>query len=64
MRTWLCKRRGYRSQQMVAELAGISQNYYSCIETGARRPSVPTAKKLGEVLDFPWIWFFEPPAQP
>ena len=35
MRTWLIKARGKETQKSVAEKVGISQNFYSCIESGS-----------------------------
>ena len=46
------------SQKEVAEAAGISQNYYSYIENGKRRPSVDTAQKIAKVLNFDWTRFY------
>lgn len=40
-------------------MANICENYYTKIELGVRSPSVKLAKKLGEILDFSWIRFFE-----
>lgn len=47
------------SQQTIADAAGVYQGYYSMIERGERRPSVETAKKIAEALDFDWTRFFE-----
>lgn len=47
------------TQLQVGEEAGITQQHYNFIETGARRPSVETAKKIAAVLGFPWTRFFE-----
>ena len=43
------------SQQYVAELIGISQQYYAFIETGQRQldMSLTIAKALSEALDVP-----------
>lgn len=43
----------------VAELAGITQQHYSLIETGVRCPSVDVAKRIADVLGFEWTRFFE-----
>lgn len=59
IRDWLIKIRGKRSQQEIADLCGISQNFYSCLETGERQPSVKTAKKIASVLGFDWTLFFQ-----
>lgn len=47
------------SQIEVCKAAGISQSFYSSIESGVRRPSVEVAKKIGEFLGFDWTLFFE-----
>lgn len=52
------KNKGY-TQKQVAELAKISEEYISLIESGKRKPSVKVAKKLGAVLDIQWTIFFE-----
>ncbi len=59
MREWLISIRGERTQQNVSDACGISQNFYSCIESGERNPSVDTAKKIAVVLGFDWTRFFE-----
>ncbi len=43
----------------VAEESGITQQMYSFIETGQRRPSVQVAKRIAAVLGFDWTQFFE-----
>ena len=45
------------SQRKVAELAYISQNHYSNIELGRRRPSPDVAKRIASVLGFPDEWY-------
>lgn len=55
MRKWLKELRekaGF-SQQSIAEQLGISQNYYSMIETGERQSkmTIDTAQKLANVFD-------------
>ncbi len=47
------------TQLQVGEKAGITQQHYNFIETGARRPSVETAKKIAAALGFEWTRFFE-----
>ena len=47
------------SQQYVAEKCEISQQAYSYIENGKRKPSVKVAKKIAEILNFPWEKFYE-----
>jgi len=58
-REWLIKLRSEKTQQFVAEKAGINRSYYTQIENGIRTPSVEVAKKIAEVLNFPWTYFFE-----
>ncbi len=43
----------------VATATGITQQSYSYIENGRRRPSVDVAKRIAEVLGFEWTRFFE-----
>ncbi len=52
------KNKGY-TQKQVAELAKVSEEYISLIESGKRKPSVKVAKKLGAVLYIQWTIFFE-----
>ena len=63
MRQWLKELREQSglSQCSVAEKSGISQNYYSDIETGERgKPlNVDVAKKIAEALHFDWTRFYE-----
>ena len=63
LRTWLKTIRENKklSQTDIAEQSGISQNYYSSIETGERGNKLPveTAKKIAAVLDFKWTLFYE-----
>ena len=49
------------SQAAVAKAAGISQQYYQFIESGARgkKLPVPTAKAISAVLGFDWTKFYE-----
>ena len=42
------------TQVDIAKLVGISDGYYSMIETGKRIPSVKVAKKIATVLNIPW----------
>ena len=46
-------------QTEVARAAKISQPSYHNIEYGNRRPSVETAKRIAECLDFEWTKFFQ-----
>ena len=61
MRTWLVSIRKEKgaSQKDVADGAAISQPAYCRIEIGKVDPSVGTAKKIADVLGFPWTRFFE-----
>ncbi len=61
MRNWLRNKRLEKNltQLDVAKLAGVDVTMISKIELGERRPSVELAKKLGAVLDFDWVKFFE-----
>ena len=59
MRKWLVDIRGKRTQQEIAQLCGLSQQGYSAIEVGERRPSVDAAKKIAIVLDFDWTLFYQ-----
>ena len=56
---WLRKIRGDRSSYEVAKEIGIPQSTYFSIETEARTPSVPMAKRIAAVLGFEWTRFFE-----
>lgn len=60
MREWLrvLRKEKDMKQQQVADSANISRQGYSFIESGERTPSVPTAKKIAEVLGFDWTEFF------
>lgn len=63
MRKWLANIRAAenKSQQEVANAAGISQSYYAGIESGVRgKPlAVPAAKKIAAVLGFDWTRFYD-----
>lgn len=47
------------SQEEVATHVEITRQYYGMIENGIRNPSVDVAQKLGALLNFNWIIFFE-----
>lgn len=47
------------TMKQVANEAGISESFYCLIESGDRRPSVETAKKIAAVLGFDWTRFYE-----
>ena len=59
MRKWLIDIRNGRTQAQIAKAVGISQQMYSAIELGERRPSVEVAKKIASVMGFNWTRFFE-----
>lgn len=62
MRRWLKKIREDKglTQNIVAESAGISRQFYSMIENGDRGEKLPvqTAKKIAEALGFDWTLFY------
>lgn len=62
-RNWLIAIRKEKNmtQCEVAEVSGISNNYYSWIETGERGNPLPvdTAKKIAEALGFDWTLFYK-----
>ena len=45
------------SQKTFAQVIGISQNHYSNIENGVRRPSPEVAKRIADVLGFGNEWY-------
>ena len=53
----LRKAKGF-TQVSLSEAAGISQSGYSKVENG-RTPSVWMAKKIADILGFPWTKFYE-----
>lgn len=61
MRQWLkdLRQSAELTMKELATKAGISECYYSQIESGHRRPAVDVAKKIAAVLDIPWDKFFE-----
>ena len=59
-RNWLKQIReakGYE-QKDVADKINKTQAYYSFIESGDRNPSVESAQRIAEVLEFDWTLFF------
>lgn len=63
MREWLKdirKNKGIEVETISIE-CGISQSYYSLIETGKRNPSVILAQRIGNLLDFEWTRFYNKP---
>ena len=63
---WLKQIREERglTQEILTGQIGVAQATYSNIETGARRPSVATAKRIAAVLGFDWTRFFEDGEEP
>ena len=61
MREWLKDIREARhmSQLEISERVNITQPSYSNIEAGRRNPSIEAAKRIAEVLDFPWTRFYD-----
>lgn len=59
-REWLIKLREKRklSQKEVSELLNVTQQMYSYIEVGKRRPSPELAQKIARVLNFDWTKFY------
>jgi len=52
------KQRGM-TMKKLGELTGLSESYISLLENMERRPSVDAAKRIAEILEFPWFRFFE-----
>ena len=46
------------TQEQVAKLAGVDRTTITKIENGTAKPSVKTAQKIAQVLDFDWTIFF------
>ena len=60
-RTWLKamrKEKGLTLDEM-GTLVGVSSQAIAYIESGDRNPSVKLAKRIGKVLKFRWLIFFE-----
>ena len=57
-RQWLADKREDKTHEAVAIEAGIKRSYYTQIENGTRNPSVGTAKKIANALNFDWTLFF------
>ena len=47
------------TQNSLAQAVGVVRQTISNIECGLNAPSVELAKKIGEVLEFNWIEFFD-----
>lgn len=60
-RDWLIKYREKKglSQSDVAKQTEITQQMYSYIENGTRRPRPELAKKIADILNFSWTRFYE-----
>lgn len=63
MRTWLkeLRRTSKMSQQNVADILGITQQYYNLIESGERQSkmSIETAQKLAAIFNVPIEYVLE-----
>jgi len=59
-RSWLVvtREQSKLSHDDVANLCGITRQYYGMIEAGLRNPSVLVAKRIAEVLNCDWTLFF------
>lgn len=51
------KEKGYTQQQLADEV-GVVRTVIANIELGNAKPSIKTAKKLGQILGFDWYAFF------
>jgi putative transcriptional regulator len=60
-RQWLKNERVNRNLTLcqVSEKIGISESYYSLIESGDRNVPVKTARKIANALGFEWTRFFD-----
>lgn len=47
------------TQEQLAEKCHVVRQTIGEIERGVNTPSIPTAKKIGEVLGFDWTEFFD-----
>ena len=61
MRVWLieARKRADMTQRELAGMANISQNHYSAIENGSRRPSPEVSKILANALGLNWVRFYD-----
>lgn len=61
MRIWLKEMRALKglTQEQLASIVGVSRTMITEIENGNAAPSVNSAKKIADVLDFDWVRFFE-----
>ena len=53
------RHRAGMTQQQLADAIGVIRQTISNIEIGVAKPSIPTARALGEVLKLDWKKFFE-----
>lgn len=60
-RAWLLRLRkeAKLTQEEVADLVQTTQQHYSLIEKGERRPSPRLAKRIAALLEFEWVKFYE-----
>jgi len=47
------------THEKVSVRCDITRQFYSMIENSERSPSVETAKKIAEVLNFDWTRFYD-----
>lgn len=61
MRKWMVEARDQKklTQQQVAEKIGVTRQLISAIENGTASPGVPVAQAIGEILEVPWVQFYE-----
>lgn len=59
-RDWLkrLRRSVHLTQSEAASKANVKRTTWASIEQGQRAPSVGTAKKIAQALDFEWTIFF------
>lgn len=59
-RQWLVNKRNLArlTQQEVADMACVKRAFYTQIENGTRNPSVATAQRIAQALNFDWPLFF------
>lgn len=65
-RDWLKEKRLEKglSQEKVAKVCEITQEYYSLLEKGLRQPAVGAAKRIANFLDFEWEEFYNDEQNP
>ncbi len=61
MRAWLIeiRKEAGMTQSQTAKAASITQPSYNAIENGRSDPKPETAKRIGNLLHFPWTKFYE-----